>query len=142
MSRLAVAFSLLVTLGVATAQAQSQGGLKSLEQVRKEFAQKVYEDSAAEINREAPQPLLRAVVVLRVKLNEAGHWAAEVMRDNNLEPGLTRKAIASVEHLATPANVPEPLVEQLHRDGFVEVWLFQNDSHFALKTLALPQRGL
>jgi hypothetical protein len=32
--------------------------------------------------------------------------------------------------------------EQLHREGFLEVWLFQNDGRFALKTLALPQRGL
>jgi hypothetical protein len=135
MSRLAVA--LLAACCATTAHAET----KNIDQVRKDFAQMVYADSAAEINRDAPQPLLRAVVVLRVRLNEAGHWAAEVMRDNNLEPSLTRKAVASVEHLATPANVPEPLVEQLHRDGFVEVWLFQNDSHFALKTLALPQRG-
>ena len=141
MSRLAAALFLLVACCATAAQAQTS--IRSgIEQVRKDFAQKVYEDSAAEINRDAPQPLLRAVVVLRVRLNEAGRWAAEVMRDNNLEPGLTRKAIASVEHLAMPANVPEPLVDQLHREGFVEVWLFQNDSHFALKTLALPQRGL
>ena len=31
---------------------------------------------------------------------------------------------------------------KLHREGFLEVWLFQNDGRFALKTLALPQRGL
>ena len=102
----------------------------------------VYEDSAPDINREAPQPMLRAVVVLRVKLNALGRWSAEVMRENDVEPGLTRKALASVEHLARAMELSVPMAEQLHREGFVEVWLFQNDGHFALKTLALPQRGL
>ena len=137
---------LLVPLAVFTALVGGSVGVRAespnLDQVRRSFAQTVYQDSSAEINRGAPQPLLRAVVVLRVRLNELGHWAAEVMRDNDLEPELTRKAVASVEHLALPIDVPAPLVDQLHRDGFVEVWLFQNDSHFALKTLALPQRGL
>ncbi len=64
------------------------------------------------------------------------------MRENDVEPGLTRKALASVEHLASTMPVSAGMSEQLHREGFVEVWLFQNDGRFALKTLALPQRGL
>ncbi len=82
------------------------------------------------------------MVVLRVRMNDRGRWAAEVMRENDVEPELTRKALASVEHLATAMPVSAPVAEQLHREGFVEVWLFQNDGRFALKTLALPQRGL
>ena len=113
-----------------------------LDQVRRGFAQAIYEDSSLDINLDAPQPLLRAVVVLRVRLDDRGRWAAEVMRDNDEQPELTRKALASVAHLATVRDVPEPVVEQLHREGFVEVWLFQNDGRFALKTLALPQRRL
>ena len=114
----------------------------SLDQVRRGFAQRIYEDSRADINMDAPQPMLRAVVVLRVRLNALGHWAAEVMRENDVEPELTRKALASVERLGMAAEASTPLAEQLHREGFVEVWLFQNDGRFALKTLALPQRGL
>ncbi|MEO5690496.1 MAG: hypothetical protein ABIR54_24315 [Burkholderiaceae bacterium] len=115
---------------------------ESLDQVRRGFAQMVYEDSRADINLDAPQPLLRAVVVLRVRANDRGRWSGEVMRENNEQPELTRKALASVEHLPRVLDVSAPLAEQLHRDGFVEVWLFQNDGRFALKTLALPQRGL
>lgn len=123
---------------VAGAQAQAQG----IEQVRRDFAQTVYEHSGPEINRDAPQALLRAVVVLRVRLADDGHWAAEVIRENDQQPELTRKAIASVAALPTPSNLPVDLVERLHREGFMEAWLFQNDTHFALKTLALPQRGI
>jgi hypothetical protein len=114
---------------------------ESLDQVRRGFAQMVYQDAGPDINHEAPQPMLRAVVVLRVRLTEAGRWAAEVMRENDVEPELTRKALRSVEHLASAMEVSAPLAEQLHREGFVEVWLFQNDGRFALKTLALPQRN-
>lgn len=114
----------------------------SVDQVRRGFAQMIYQDAGADINLEAPQPLLRAVVVLRVRLDEHDRWKAEVMRENDVEPGLTRKALASVAHLAGAPAVPAGMSEQLHRDGFVEVWLFQNDGRFALKTLALPQRRL
>ena len=133
-----------VPLCLAAALLASTAGARaeSLDQVRRGFAQMVYEDSAPDINREAPQPMLRAVVVLRVKLNQLGHWSAEVMRENDVEPGLTRKALASVEHLVRTVEVSGPMADQLHREGFVEVWLFQNDGRFALKTLALPQRGL
>ena len=115
---------------------------ESLDQVRRGFAQMVYQDSGPDINLERPQSMLRAVVVLRVRRNERGRWSAEVMRENDVEPELTRKALRSVEHLASAMDVSAPLAEQLHREGFVEVWLFQNDGRFALKTLALPQRGL
>jgi len=139
MRRLAASLCVLAALlSAAAARAES------VDQVRRGFAQRVYEDSRADINLEAPQPLLRAVVVLRVRLDDHDHWKAEVMRENDVEPALTRKALASVEHLATApsVSVSAGLSEQLHREGFVEVWLFQNDGRFALKTLALPQRRL
>jgi len=138
MHKLAASLCLVATLlaGVTGARADS------LDQVRRGFAQRIYADSRADINMDAPQPMLRAVVVLRVRLDALGHWAAEVMRENDVEPELTRKALASVEHLGIAVEASSPLAEQLHREGFVEVWLFQNDGRFALKTLALPQRGL
>ena len=113
---------------------------ESIDQVRRGFAQMIYQDSRADINLAPPQSMLRAVVVLRVRLDDHGRWKAEVMRENDVEPGLTRKALASVEHLAEALPVSAGMSEQLHREGFVEVWLFQNDGRFALKTLALPQR--
>ena len=132
------------SLCIAAALLASVAGARaeSLEKVRHDFAQMVYEDAGPDINRDRPQPLLRAVVVLRVKLNELGHWTGEVIRDNDEQPELTRKALASVAHLARTLEVSATAAEQLHREGFLEVWLFQNDGRFALKTLALPQRGL
>ena len=132
------------SLCLATALLACAAGARAenLEKVRHDFAQLVYEDAGSEINRDRPQPLLRAVVVLRVKLNELGHWTGEVIRENDEQPELTRKALASVAHLVKTMEVSATATEQLHREGFLEVWLFQNDGRFALKSLALPQRGL
>jgi len=134
------AASLCLSAALVTAAAGARA--ESIDQVRRGFAQMIYEDAGPDINREAPQPLLRAVVVLRVRLDARDRWHADVMRENDVEPGLTRKAIASVEHLPRAMEMSATMSEQLHREGFVEVWLFQNDGRFALKTLALPQRRL
>ena len=135
-------FAVSLCLAAALFTCAAGARAENLEKVRHDFAQMVYEDAGPDINRDRPQPLLRAVVVLRVKLNELGHWTGEVIRDNDEQPELTRKALASVAHLARTLEVSATAAEQLHREGFLEVWLFQNDGRFALKTLALPQRGL
>jgi protein TonB len=132
----------VVFLGIAATLLAGPVRAESLDQVRRGFAQMVYEDAGPDINRGAPQPLLRAVVVLRVKLDEIGRWTADVVRENDEQPELTRKALASVGHLARKMEMSTAASEQLRREGFLEVWLFQNDGRFALKTLALPQRGL
>ena len=126
----------------ASAFAHAQTGTGAHDHLRVEFAQSVYAHCAPDINRSAPQPLLRAVVVLRVRLGPDGRWQPEVMRENDEQPEMTRKALDSVATADAPAAVPDEEREDLARNGFVEAWLFQNDGHFALKTLALPQRGL
>jgi protein TonB len=138
MPKLAASLCLVGTLLACAAGARAE----SLDQVRRGFAQMVYEDAGPDINRGAPQPLLRPVVVLRVKLSDIGRWTAEVVRENDEQPELTRKALASVAHLQGSPQMSAAAAEQLRREGFMEVWLFQNDGRFALKTLALPQRGL
>ena len=135
-------FAVSLCLAAALFTCAAGARAENLEKVRHDFAQMVYEDAGPDINRDRPQPLLRAVVVLRVKLNEIGHWTGEVVRENDEQPELTRKALASVAHLVKTVEVSAPASEQLRREGFLEVWLFQNDGRFALKSLALPQRGL
>jgi hypothetical protein len=134
-----VPFGLAALLAAGGARAQAA---PPVEQARATFAHAVYDAFEREINHDRPQAMLRAVVVMKIRLSEEGRWIAEVMRENDLEPALTRKAIASVEALAGPSELPQALRDELRHVGFVEAWLFQTDGHFALKTLALPQRGL
>jgi hypothetical protein len=121
-------------LGAAPAQAQSA------DQVKADFARAVYLHSATQVHNERPQPMLRAVVVLRIKLNDNNQWQAEVFRDNPDQPEMTQAALESVARLPVPVGLSPKARQILRNDGLVEAWLFENDGRFALKTLAKPQR--
>jgi hypothetical protein len=125
----------LALLGAAPAQAQTADQLKA------DFARAIYLNSATQVHNEQPQPLLRAVVVLRIRLNEQDQWQAEVFRDNPDQPAMTRLALDSVARLPAPVGLSPKARQMLRQDGMIEAWLFQNDGRFALKTLAKPQRS-
>ncbi len=134
-SRLAAVATLASALIAAPAFAQSKDQLKA------EFARVVYKSAAGQVHNEQPQALLRAVVVLRVKLNEQNQWQAEVFRENPDQPEMTRAALDSVAKLPAPTGLSPKAMALLRSEGVVEAWLFQTDGRFALKTLAKPQRG-
>ncbi|MDP1899835.1 MAG: hypothetical protein Q8K96_05220 [Rubrivivax sp.] len=129
----AAALSVALFAGAAFAQ--------SADQVKADFARAVYLTAGAKVHHDHPQPLLRAVVVLRIKLDEQNQWTAEIFRENPAQPEMTRAALDSVARLPAPVGLTPAAVQMLRSQGLVEAWLFQNDGRFALKTLAKPQRG-
>ena len=132
-----LATAVAVTMSVmVTTPAQAQGA----DVVKRDFARTVYLHSATDVHNEQPQALLRAVVVLRVKLDEQGQWKAEIFRDNPEQPEMTQRAIESVQRLPAPVGLTAQARQVLQGQGVVEAWLFQNDGRFALKTLAKPQK--
>ena len=142
MTRTALKFAATATFAAAMfVGSAGQACAQSADQVKADFARAVYTNSAAQVHNDRPQPLLRAVVVLRVKLNEQNQWQAEVFRDNPDQPEMTRAALDSVAKLPAPVGLTPKAVELLRTQGLIEAWLFQNDGRFALKTLAKPQRG-
>jgi protein TonB len=145
MKRYAAALAATITPAViAVAAALFTAGnahAQSADQLRADFARSVYLNSANQVHNERPQPLLRAVVVLRIKLDEQNQWQAEVFRDNPDQPEMTRAALDSVARLPAPVGLSPQARQALRNDGLVEAWLFQNDGRFALKTLAKPQKG-
>ena len=135
-------FTVVAALAIALLWAAPGAVLaQSADEVKADFARAVYQHSAAKVHNERPQPLLRAVVVLRIKLNEQNQWHAEVFRDNPDQPEMTRAAMESVAQLPVPVGLTPQAQQMLRNEGLVEAWLFQNDGRFALKTLAKPQRG-
>jgi len=109
------------------------------ENINAEFAKVVYEH-CKHVHNEQPQALLRAVVVLRIRLNEQNQWQAEVFRENPDQPEMTKAALESVAALPAPTGLSPKAMEKLRGEGVVEAWLFQTDGRFALKSLAKPQR--
>ena len=112
---------------------------QGVDDLKVQFAREVYRTSAADVFHTAPHPLLRAVVVMRVRLDEQGRWRADLLRDNVHQPQMTRLAETSVQRLPAPEGLPEDTRRTLREQGFVETWLFINDGRFALRSLALPQ---
>jgi len=141
MKRIAATFVPAAIAVAAALFAISPAQAQSADQVKADFARSVYLNSASRVHNEQPQPLLRAVVVLRVKLNEQNQWQAEVFRDNPDQPEMTQAALDSVAKLPAPVGLTPQAQQMLRNDGMIEAWLFQNDGRFALKTLAKPQRS-
>ncbi|MBX3636073.1 MAG: hypothetical protein KF683_11930 [Rubrivivax sp.] len=131
----ALLLPLLAALHAGEARAQSS------EQLKTDFARAVYLNSATRVHEERPQPLLRAVVVLRVRLGDDDRWQAEVFRDNPEQPEMTRVALESVARLPPAVGLTREARQALRSEGLIEAWLFQSDGRFALKTLAKPQRS-
>ena len=125
----------------APAKAPAKAAAPAAVSVNAEFAKVVYQHAGKEVHNEQPQALLRAVVVLRVKLNEQNQWQAEVFRENPDQPELTKAALESVARLPAPTGLSDKAMAALHGEGVVEAWLFQTDGRFALKALAKPQRS-
>lgn len=112
----------------------------SLDEFRREFAQAVYAGSPHLIHDRQPQPLLRAVVVLNIKLGEDSRWQIDVARTNDQQPEMLRRALETVERARLNA-VPDELRDELKRNGIYETWLFDKDGSFQVKTLAKVQRS-
>lgn len=112
------------------------------DEIKVDFARSVYNACAELVHHERPQPLLRAVVVLRLRLDEMNRWRAEVFRDNPTQPEMTQAALDSVARLPAAEALHPRAVEQLRGEGLIEAWLFQTNGRFALKTLAKAQLGV
>lgn len=108
--------------------------------IRKDFAHAVYNGSPELVHNRNPQPLLRAVIVLNVKLDEGDRWRAEVVRTNDEQPEMLVRAMETVRR-APPIQLTEEAKSELRRNGFIEAWLFDNDGSFQVKTLAKAQRS-
>jgi hypothetical protein len=108
--------------------------------VKKDFAKAVYTGSPEFVHDRNPQPLLRAVIVLSVKLDENNQWKAEVVRGNDQQPEMQARALETVRRAPT-IQLSEAERAEMQRSGFMEAWLFDNDGSFQVKTLAKVQKS-
>jgi hypothetical protein len=107
--------------------------------VKKDFAKAIYTGSPEFVHDRNPQPLLRAVIVLSVKLDENNQWKAEVIRGNEQQPEMQARAIETVRRAPVP-QLNEADRAELQRSGLMEAWLFDSDGTFQVKTLAKAQK--
>jgi protein TonB len=105
------------------------------------LARAIYESSPQWVHDHRPQALLKAVIVLRVKLAGDGQLHADVIRTNDQQPQLLQRAIETVQR-ARVGSLPTHLRDKLAQGGMMETWLFDNDGTFQVKTLAKAQMGI
>lgn len=85
------------------------------------------------------QPLLPAIVVVDISINRDGELAkVEVKRSRDNEA--SRIALAAVRRVDKPFPKPSKLMHWGHKTlDFSETFLFNNQYHFQLRSLAGPQ---
>lgn len=122
----------------ALSQAPLALASSEIDPARIEFANAVYEATPHWVHDHRPQALLRAVVVLNIKLDADNHWRADVVRTNTQQPEMLTRALETVMRARVGA-IPDHLRGKLSKEGFMETWLFDNDGTFQVKTLAKVQ---
>ncbi|CAN5115667.1 hypothetical protein BH10PSE17_BH10PSE17_30160 [soil metagenome] len=113
--------------------------VEQLERYKRSAALQIQAKNPAWVTAAAPEPLLRAVIVMRIRVDSRGRTRPEILRSPNRELG--QRTLRSIE-VASPLPAPPPdLATDLNRYGYTETWLYNRDGRFQIRTVALPQRS-
>ena len=110
-------------------------GARNVDDYKRDFANRVYQTSTAQVFTGAPPNLLRSVIVMSVALDGSGNVSdVRVLRDNG-DQETVRSAVDSVRR---GAPYPRPVSGLVNRGRFEfsETWLFRDDGRFQLRSLA------
>lgn len=131
---------LLGGLGGKAANPQQSRYESGLEHYKKQIDQRVLATNRSAVSSDAPQPMLRSVVVVAFAVDGAGRLLNASVYRTNGDDEVERTALNS---LRRAAPLPPPPPELLDRSGRVELmesWLFNTDGRFQLRSLAAAQR--
>ena len=110
-------------------------GARSVDEYKRDFANRVYQTSVAQVFSGTPPHLLRSIIVMSVALDSSGNVSdARVLRDNG-DQETVRAALDSVRRGA-PYPRPASRLVNRGRFEFIETWLFRDDGRFQLRSLA------
>jgi protein TonB len=105
---------------------------------KRDVAKQIYRANPQHLFEGAPPPMLKSVVVLEIKVDSEGKPTyIRVLRSNRYKE-LEALAMQSVR-AAAPLPRPNRFVMRRGVAEFVETWLFRNDGHFQIRTLAEAQ---
>lgn len=111
---------------------------RSIDEYKRSAAQRVIEANRDRVMPGRPQALLRAVIVMRVRVSTDGRPTAEVMRSP--DAALSKVAIDTLKQASPLPAPPQSLGADLARVGYIETWLFNDDGRFQLRTVAPAQQ--
>lgn len=110
----------------------------ALERYKRAAAERIHEKNRAMLFEGRPHHLLQAVIVVEVTVDKQGNVArSKIVRS----PGIASLNNAALGSLKSASPLPAPPVALVAKGPltYSETWLFNNQSRFQLRTLALPQ---
>lgn len=114
---------------------------RSIDGYKRDAARRLYFRNTSYLFDGAPPPVLKAIVVLSIRIDSNGvPLRVAVMRSNGFRE-LEQRAIKSV-HDATPLPVPHVAIVKRGSVEYVETWLFRDDGRFQIRSLAEAQASI
>jgi periplasmic protein TonB len=112
---------------------------RSVDGYKRDAARRIYFRNAALLFDGAPPPVLKSIVVLSIHTDAKGKpLQVTVMRSNGFRD-LEQRAIKSVRD-AAPLPIPQGAILKKGVVDYVETWLFRDDDHFQIRSLADAQQ--
>ncbi|HEU4622837.1 MAG TPA: hypothetical protein VFS42_11490 [Burkholderiaceae bacterium] len=108
-----------------------------MEAYKRAAAEHILEANRERMMLAQPQALLRAVIVVKIKVQSGGQTTAEILRAPDRT--LAAHAIETIKRASPLPAPPQSVAAELARHGFTETWLYNSDGRFHLRTLAPPQ---
>ncbi len=123
----------------APVAAPETSAARTVDEYKRQAVQRLLQANRVWVHNERPQALLRAVMVVRMRVDGTGRARPEFMRSNG-DRELEQRVLQSIANAAPFPAPPRALAAPLARDGFVESFLFNTDGRFTVHTFALPQK--
>lgn len=113
--------------------------LTELNQYKVQLAQRIAQTNPTATASGRPQPMLRSVVVVAFKVDKQGKLLTSSVYRSNGDKLAERLALASLKQASPLPAPPASLVGRNEGIEITEGWLFNNDGHFQLRSIAPTQ---
>jgi protein TonB len=110
----------------------------TLERWKRQAAERIHAANSTQLFEGQPHHLLQGVIVADVTVDRSGRVTrSKIVRS----PGIARlnKVVLASLKTASPLPPPPAALVKTGSITYSETWLFENDSRWRLRTLAMPQ---
>ncbi|WP_206951553.1 TonB family protein [Trinickia acidisoli] len=111
----------------------------TLDQYRVAIARRIVERSPSYVEHQAPQAMLRSLVVVAFTVDRNGNVVRSAVYRTNGDDGAEATALAALRRAAPLPPPPPKLLNGIGQVEMMEDWLFNDDGKFQLREFAAPQ---
>lgn len=116
--------------------------IATINQYKSTVARQIAHANADVVTPGRPQAMLRSVVVVDFKVDGDGRVVTSSVYRTNGDDIAEHIALASLRRAGTLPPPPPALLDRHGELELMEDWLFNDDGHFQLRSIAAPQYGV